>query len=180
LGHDSARKNSDSAIEIDGLTGGRDRQECEPPPKSISPAESPQVRVARSDNGFEVTLDELMRTGEHPPLWSVDERMRLRRRRETGRVLIRSPEVIRLTLLSGRELELTAGQQALKLDGWKSIADLSNGDRIDVLRRLSEPAQTRRMHDSEVIMLAHMIGDGSCIKRQPVRYASIMRPTWWR
>jgi replicative DNA helicase len=29
------------------------------------------------------------------------------------------------------------------------------------------------MHDSEVIMLAHMIGDGSCVKRQPVRYASV-------
>jgi replicative DNA helicase len=29
------------------------------------------------------------------------------------------------------------------------------------------------MHDSEVIMLAHMIGDGSFVKRQPIRYASI-------
>jgi replicative DNA helicase len=29
------------------------------------------------------------------------------------------------------------------------------------------------MHDSEVVMLAHMIGDGSCVKRQPIRYASI-------
>ncbi len=29
------------------------------------------------------------------------------------------------------------------------------------------------MDDSELIMLAHMIGDGSCVKRQPVRYASI-------
>jgi replicative DNA helicase len=28
------------------------------------------------------------------------------------------------------------------------------------------------MHDSEIIMLAHVIGDGSCVKRQPVRYAS--------
>ncbi len=28
------------------------------------------------------------------------------------------------------------------------------------------------MHDSEVIMLAHMIGGESCVKRQPVRYAS--------
>ena len=28
------------------------------------------------------------------------------------------------------------------------------------------------MHDSEVIMLAHMIGYGSCVKHQPVRHAS--------
>ncbi|KUI05297.1 hypothetical protein AU189_02640 [Mycolicibacterium acapulense] len=29
------------------------------------------------------------------------------------------------------------------------------------------------MDDCEVILLAHMIGDGSCVKRQPIRYASI-------
>ncbi|WP_052956855.1 LAGLIDADG family homing endonuclease [Mycolicibacter heraklionensis] len=29
------------------------------------------------------------------------------------------------------------------------------------------------MDDSEVIMLAHMIGDGSCVRRQPIRYASV-------
>ncbi len=29
------------------------------------------------------------------------------------------------------------------------------------------------MPDPEVILLAHMIGDGSCVKRQPIRYASI-------
>jgi replicative DNA helicase len=29
------------------------------------------------------------------------------------------------------------------------------------------------MAESEVILLAHMIGDGSCVKRQPIRYASV-------
>jgi replicative DNA helicase len=29
------------------------------------------------------------------------------------------------------------------------------------------------MAADEVVLLAHMIGDGSCIKRQPIRYASI-------
>lgn len=41
------------------------------------------------------------------------------------------------------------------------------------MRRLPEPEKPTRMHDSEVILLAHMIGDGSCVKRQPIRYASI-------
>jgi replicative DNA helicase len=53
------------------------------------------------------------------------------------------------------------------------LQELSAGSRVAVLRRLSEPVQLKSMHDSEVIMLAHMIGDGSCVKRQPVRYASI-------
>ena len=99
--------------------------------------------------------------------------MRLIRRRATGRVLIRSREVFRVGLASGRQIELTSGQHVLKIDGWKPLTELSVGNRIAVLRRLSEPVQLKRMHNSELIMLAHMIGDGSCVKRQPVRYASI-------
>jgi replicative DNA helicase len=60
-----------------------------------------------------------------------------------------------------------------KVDGWAPVAELVVGSRVAALRRLSEPTQPERMHESEVIMLAHMIGDGSCVKRQPVRYASI-------
>jgi replicative DNA helicase len=29
------------------------------------------------------------------------------------------------------------------------------------------------MSDGEVTLLGHMIGDGSCVKRRPIRYASI-------
>jgi replicative DNA helicase len=131
------------------------------------------MRVGRADNGFEVALDESMRTGEHPLLWSVDDRMCLIRRRATRSVTSRSRQIFRLSLASGRRLDLTSDQQVHEVGGWRSVVELTIGSRIAVLRRLSEPAQPMRMHESDVIMLAHMIGDGSCVKRQPVRYASI-------
>ena len=133
----------------------------------------PRLRIARADNGFEVTLNELMSTGEHRLLWSVDQRLRLVRRDFTGRVAVHNRECFAVSLASGRQLELIAGQQVCQIDGWKPVAELCAGSRIAVVRRLFEPAQPKRMDDSEVIMLAHMIGDGSCVKRQPVRYASI-------
>ena len=111
----------------------------------------PQTRVARADNGFEVPLDKLLRTGERPLLWSIDERMRLARRRAAGRILVRNREVFQVSLASGRQIELTSGQHVLKLDVWKPLQELSAGSRIAVLRRLSEPVQVRPMHDSEVI-----------------------------
>jgi replicative DNA helicase len=168
-----ARDDADCATKVDVLADGRDRRDFDHPRRSISPTKSLQTRLIRADNGFEISLDELMHTGEHPLLWSVDEKMRLIRRRATGRILIGSREVFRVKLASGRQLELTSGQVVLKVDGWKPLAELSAGSRIAVLRRLSEPVQLTRMHDSEVIMLAHIIGDGSCIKRQPVHYASV-------
>lgn len=133
----------------------------------------PPLRVTRADNGFEISLDELVHTGEHPLLWSVNEKLRLVRRPATGRVSIRAAQVVRLSLATGRQLELMPDQRVRKVDGWTPVAQLSVGSRIGVLRRLSEPSELKRMDDSELIMLAHMIGDGSCVKRQPVRYASI-------
>ena len=61
----------------------------------------------------------------------------------------------------------------MTLDGWIPLGELKVGDRLAVPRRVPEPVETQRMEDSEVILLAHMIGDGSCVKNQPIRYASI-------
>jgi replicative DNA helicase len=82
-------------------------------------------------------------------------------------------EVFRLRLASGREVEATANHPFMTLDGWTPLGELAVGDRLAVPRMVPEPVNTQRMADEEVILLAHMIGDGSCVKRQPIRYASI-------
>jgi replicative DNA helicase len=70
-------------------------------------------------------------------------------------------------------IEATASHPFMKLDGWTPLGELKVGDRIAAPRRVPEPVDTHRMAESEVILLAHMIGDGSCVKRQPIRYASV-------
>ncbi len=136
-------------------------------------APSVSMRVARADNGFDESLETLKRTGEKPLLWSVDERGRLVRRRSSGTVTVRSRQAHRLDLASGRQLELASDQHVLKVDGWAPVSNLASGSRIGVVRRLGAPTDPRVMNESEIILLAHMIGDGSCVRRQPVRYASI-------
>jgi len=131
------------------------------------------TRVLRADTGAEVTFGELMRTGERPLVWSLDERKRMVARPMSNVFYSGRKEVFRLRLASGREVEATANHPFMTLDGWTPLGELSIGDRVAVPRRVPEPVQTQRMADSEVIMLAHMIGDGSCVKRQPIRYASI-------
>jgi replicative DNA helicase len=70
-------------------------------------------------------------------------------------------------------LEATTDLPLLTLNGWKRLGELAVGGRVAVLRRVPEPLEPRRMAADEVVLLAHMIGDGSCISRQPIRYASI-------
>ena len=131
------------------------------------------TRILRADTGAEVTFGELMRTGERPLVWSLDERKRMVARPMTNVFPSGRKEVFKVRLASGREVEATGNHPFMTLDGWTPLGELKVGDRVAVPRRVPEPVHTRRMDDSEIILLAHMIGDGSCVKRQPIRYASI-------
>lgn len=131
------------------------------------------ARVLRADNGAEATCEELHRAVERPMVWSLDERRRLVARQSSAVNSGGFQESFTLRLASGRQLEATADCAFLTLDGWKRLGDLTGGDRVAALRRVPEPLAPQQMADDEVVLLAHMIGDGSCIKRQPIRYASI-------
>ena len=131
------------------------------------------ARILRADTGAEVTFGELMRTGERPLVWSLDEQLRMVARPMTNVFPSGRNEVVRLRLASGREVEATGNHPFMKLDGWTPLEQLKIGDRIAAPRRVPEPVDTQRMADSEVVLLAHMIGDGSCVKNQPIRYASV-------
>jgi replicative DNA helicase len=131
------------------------------------------TRILRADTGAEVTFGELMRTGERPLVWSLDEQLRMVARPMTNVFPSGHKEVFLLRLASGREVEATGNHPFMKLDGWTPLEQLKIGDRIAAPRQVPEPVNTQRMDDSEVILLAHMIGDGSCVSRQPIRYASV-------
>ncbi|WP_137146427.1 replicative DNA helicase [Mycolicibacterium sp. CR10] len=131
------------------------------------------TRILRADTGAEVTFGELMRTGERPLVWSMDERKRMVARPMTNVFYSGHKEVFKVRLASGREVEATANHPFMTMDGWTPLGELAVGARVAVPRKVPEPVQTQRMDDSEVVLLAHMIGDGSCVKRQPIRYASI-------
>jgi replicative DNA helicase len=131
------------------------------------------TRILRADTGAEVTFGELMRTGERPLVWSLDEQLRMVARPMTNVFPSGRKEVFRLRLASGREVEATGNHPFMTLDGWTPLEQLTVGDRLAVPRRVPEPVDTQRMAESELILLAHMIGDGSCVKRQPIRYASV-------
>jgi len=106
-------------------------------------------------------------------VWSLDERKRMVARPITNVFPSGHKEVFKMRLASGREVEATANHPFMTFDGWTPLGELKVGDRLGVPRRVPEPVHTERMDDSEIILLAHMIGDGSCVKRQPIRYASI-------
>ena len=77
-----------------------------------------------------------------------------------------------MRLASGREVEATANHPFLTVDGWCPLGDLAVGDRLATPRRVPAPTRPVPMPEEQVVLLAHLIGDGSFVRRQPIRYAS--------
>jgi replicative DNA helicase len=128
------------------------------------------TRILRADTGTEVTLDELIASGTHDiPVWSLDDRMRLVPSTLTHAFSSGTKEVFRVRLASGREVQATANHPFLTYDGWKHLEDLASGSRVAIPRTTPGPLAERTMPEHEIIMLAHLLGDGSFVRHQPTR-----------
>ena len=133
-----------------------------------------ETRLLRADTGAEVSFGELLASGERDvPLWSLDERMRMVPRPMSAVFPSGLKEVFRLRLASGREVCATGNHRFLTVDGWCPLGELGVGDRIATPRRVPAPLCPVTMSDEHIVLLAHLIGDGSFVRRQPVRYASV-------
>jgi replicative DNA helicase len=75
-------------------------------------------------------------------------------------------------LASGRSIRCTAKHRLYGADGWKRLEELAVGDRLATTRRLPEPANAPRWSDNLVALLGQMIGDGSYLNQQPMRYTT--------
>jgi replicative DNA helicase len=132
------------------------------------------TRILRADTGAEVTLDELMASGERDvPVWSLDDGMKLVARPMTHAFSSGVKEAFRVRLASGREVNATANHPFLTYEGWKHLDELAPGSRVAIPRTTPGPLLERPMPEHEIIMLAHLLGDGSFVKHQPIRYASV-------
>ena len=132
------------------------------------------TRILRADTGAEVTLNDLLASGERDiPVWSLDDRMHLVPRTMTHAFPSGTKEVFRVRLASGREVHATANHPFLTYDGWRPLGQLTPGSRVGVPRWTPGPLAERSMGRPELILLAHLLGDGSFVRRQPIRYASV-------
>ncbi|WP_425412624.1 replicative DNA helicase [Micromonospora halophytica] len=131
------------------------------------------TRLMRADDNTEVTLGELLATDARQiPVWALDENLRYSPRTMTHVFPSGRREVFRLTLASGKRINATASHPFLTFAGWVPLGELAPGARLAVPRHVPAPMVIRPWEPAEVVMLAHLLGDGSFVRRQPIRYAS--------
>lgn len=80
--------------------------------------------------------------------------------------------IFRVTLAGGGVIRATARHRVFAGPGWRRIDELQPGTRVATARALPEPADPIAWPDHRVALLAHLIGDGSYLRHQPLRYTT--------
>ncbi len=127
------------------------------------------TRLMLSD-GTETTMGELLLSQATPDVLAIDERGRTVSRRLVKTFPSGIKPVYRLTLASGRTVDATACHRFLTVNGWEQLGNLDVNDFVATPRVVPEPPEPDVWPDAEVILLAHLLGDGSVVKS--VKYAS--------
>jgi replicative DNA helicase len=81
-------------------------------------------------------------------------------------------EIFEVRLASGRKIRATGKHRLLTNEGWLPVGRITSGSRLALARQLPEPAETVRWPDGHVALLGQLIGDGSYLSGQPMRYTS--------
>ena len=80
--------------------------------------------------------------------------------------------VFNVRLASGRTLRATGKHRLFGATGWQRVRNLSVGDRLAIPRRIPAPSNPDIWPDDRVALLGQLIGDGSYLSGQPMRYTT--------
>ena len=121
-------------------------------------------------NGRRVPIRDLV--GQQPEVWALNEEHRLVSARSDKVWRVGTRPLFRVELASGRRIRATAEHRLLAAEGWSTISNIKAGDRLALARHLPEPTKCERWPEHWLVLLGHLVGDGSYLKHQPLRYTS--------
>ena len=110
--------------------------------------------------------------GTQPEVWAVDERQRVIAAKSDKVWKVGRRAVVNLALASGRSIRVTPDHRVLTGNGWLRVREMQTGDRVALARRVPEPRQPVHWPEHWLVLLGHMVGDGSYLVHQPLRYTS--------
>jgi replicative DNA helicase len=110
--------------------------------------------------------------GQEPEVWAVDEQQRLTRARSDKVWNVGCRPVLKVQFASGRSIRATPEHRLLAGTGWTTVGALQAGDRLALARRLPEPLEPQRWPTHWLVLLGHLVGDGSYLVHQPLRYTT--------
>ena len=121
-------------------------------------------------DGSRVPIRDLV--GTTPEVWAMDEERRIVAARSDRVWSVGVRPVLRVSLASGRVLRATGRHRLFSGSGWRRVDELRAGDRLAIARSFPERANPEVWAEHELVLLGHLIGDGSSPVHQPMRYTT--------
>lgn len=111
-------------------------------------------------------------TFENFKVSAVDEQLKLSSYGISNAFYSGKKETFEITTRTGRKIKASANHPFLKLQGWTRLDQLLVGDKIAVPRKLGATQPANPLSFNELILLAHLLGDGCILPRQSYHYTS--------
>ncbi len=121
-------------------------------------------------DGRRVPIRELV--GSTPDVFAIDASQRLTSARSDLVWSKGVKPIFKVSLASGRSIRATREHRLLSYDGWRKISELNIGGRLGIARRVPVPVTSIEWPDHAVALLGHLVGGGSYLKHQPLRYCT--------
>jgi len=121
-------------------------------------------------DGRRVPIRELV--GQRPEVWAMSADQKIVKAQSD---LVWSKgvrQVFRVSFASGRSLRATANHRVFTGEGWRTVGELSQGARVAVARQFPSIAEPVVWSDAQIALLGHLVGDGSYLTHQPLRYTT--------
>jgi replicative DNA helicase len=121
-------------------------------------------------DGRRVPIRELV--GQTPEVWAMSADQKIVKAQSD---LVWSKgvrPVFRVALASGRSLRATGNHRVFTAEGWRPVGELRPGSRVAIARQFPQVASPIVWSDAEISLLGHLVGDGSYLTHQPLRYTT--------
>jgi replicative DNA helicase len=121
-------------------------------------------------DGARVPIRDLV--GTTPDVWAVDESQKIVAARADCVWSKGVKPVLSVTLASGRSLRVTPQHRLLAGEGWRRASELAVGNRLALAREVPTSPVADEWPEHELVLLGQLVGDGSYLKHQPLRYTT--------
>ena len=121
-------------------------------------------------DGRRVPIRELV--GQMPEVWAVDDAGKVVGAKSDAVWCVGRKSVVDVHLASGRTLRATGKHRVLGGAGWLTVDVLKVGDRMALARSVPEATSVETWPDHHLVLLGHLVGDGSYLVHQPMRYTT--------
>jgi replicative DNA helicase len=130
--------------------------------------------IQDAETGTFYTIKELAERKQQVPIFvhAVDKDLKIGKHRMIKAFYSGKKKVFELRTRSGRSIKASGNHPFLKLQGWSPLEKLKTGDKIALPRQIKIENAVAKMKEDELILLAHLLGDGCILPNQPYHYTS--------